>query len=71
MIDKYFNILLSELRSMAVSSNRMVFIYDTTSFDTPVWVTFWKYYMYGPCSTLEEVLSDIYHHWEDEHFIVG
>lgn len=51
--------------------SRMIFIYDTTSFDTPVWVTFWSYYMYGPCETLEEVLQDIYLHWEDDRFIVG
>lgn len=49
----------------------MVFTYDTTSFDRPVWVTFWGMYMYGPCETLDEVLYYIYNYWKDERMIVG
>lgn len=50
---------------------QMTFVYDTTSFDTPVWVVFWDIYMYGPCDTLEEVLFLIYNNWEDERMIAG
>lgn len=49
----------------------MEFIYDKYSFDEPVWVAFWGMYMYGPYPTLEEVLYEIYNHYEDERNIVG
>lgn len=51
--------------------NRMVFIYDPFSFNRPVWVTFWGIYMYGPCSTLDELLYYVYTDWESEHCICG
>ena len=50
---------------------QMTFVYDTTSFDKPVWVVFYDMYMYGPCYSIEEVLYFIYNYWEDERMIVG
>lgn len=52
-------------------NSQMTFVYDTTSFDEPVWVVFWGMYMYGPSSTLEDVLWLIYNMWEDDRCLYG